>query len=173
MSCFGNGAVALYRRVRCRLRHRQADVVDELPRSVNADEEPMLSRRLPPREKTMWYTYFIFVNVSISVSSSRNAFVALCTLYASTTSKEKFSGPDENCQRTVPDLAGSLVTSCRPPGRLQKRPYDRTSNAGVAVRTADGSRRTADAADEQCLSCACSSASCIVWCLVLQTSMDR
>ena len=49
------------------------------------------------------------------------------------------------------DLAGSLVTSSRPPGRLQKMPDDRTWNAGVAVRTADGSRRTADAADEQCL----------------------
>jgi len=46
------------------------------------------------------------------------------------------------------DLACSLLTSCRPPGRLQKRPDDRTSNAGVA---ADGSRRTADAGDEQCL----------------------
>ena len=42
------------------------------------------------------------------------------------------------------DLAGSLVTSCRPPGRLQKRPDNRTWNTGVAVRTADGSRRTAD-----------------------------
>jgi len=62
----------------------------------------------------------------------------------------------------VTDLAGSLVTSCRPPGQLQKRPEDRTWNAGVAVRTADGSRRTADAGDEQCLSCACNSPSCIV-----------
>ena len=53
----------------------------------------------------------------------------------------------------VTDLAGSLVTSCRPPGRLQERPDDRTWNAGVAVRTADGSRRTADAGDEQCLRC--------------------
>ena len=44
--------------------------------------------------------------------------------------------------------AGSLVTSSRPPGRLQKRPDDRTWNAGVALRTADGSRRTADAGDE-------------------------
>jgi len=43
--------------------------------------------------------------------------------------KEKFSGPGENCQRNVTDLAGSLVTSSRPPGRLQKRPDDRTSNA--------------------------------------------
>jgi len=59
----------------------------------------------------------------------------------------------------------SLVTSCRPPGRLQKRPDDRTWNAGVAVRTADGSRRTADAGDERCLRCGCSSASCtVVWC---------
>jgi len=72
-------------------------------------------------------------------------------MYASRTRKEKFSGPGENCQRNVTDLAGSLVTSCRPPGRLQTRPDDRTSNAGVAVRTADGSRRTADAADEQYL----------------------
>ena len=71
-------------------------------------------------------------------------------------------GPGENCQRNVTDLAGSLVTSCRPLGRLQKRPDDRTWNAGVAVRTADGSRRTADAGDEQCLRCGCSSPSCTV-----------
>ena len=50
----------------------------------------------------------------------------------------------------------------RVPGRLQKRPDDRTWNAGVAVRTADGSRRTADAGDEQCLRCGCSSPSCTV-----------
>jgi len=56
-------------------------------------------------------------------------------------------------KRKVTDLAGSLVTSSRSPGRPQKRPDDRTSNAGVAVRTADGSRRTADAGDEQCLRC--------------------
>jgi len=61
------------------------------------------------------------------------------------TRTEQFSGPCENCQRNVTDLAGSPVTSSRSPGRLQKRPDDRTSNAGVAVRTADGSRRTADA----------------------------
>jgi len=60
------------------------------------------------------------------------------------------------------DLAGSLVTSCRPPGRLQNTPDDRTWNAGVAVQTADGSRRTADAGDEQCLRCGCSSPSCTV-----------
>ena len=83
-------------------------------------------------------------------------------MYASKTRKEKFSGPGENCQRNVTDLAGSLVASSRPPGRLQKRPDDRTSNAGVAARTADGSRRTADAGDEQCLRCGCSSASCTV-----------
>jgi len=67
-------------------------------------------------------------------------------VYDSKTRKEKLSGPGENCQRNVTDLAGSLVTSSRP----QKRPDDRTWNAGVAVRTADGSRRTADAGDEQC-----------------------
>jgi len=50
-------------------------------------------------------------------------------VYASKTRKEKFSGPGENCQRYVTDLAGSLVTSCRPPGRPQKRPDDRTWNA--------------------------------------------
>ena len=52
----------------------------------------------------------------------------------------------------VTDLAVSLVTSCRPPVRPQNTPDDRTWNAGVAVRTADGSRRTADAGDEQCVS---------------------
>jgi len=79
-----------------------------------------------------------------------------CSVYGPTLEKreneKKSSGPGENCQRNVTDLAGSLVTSCRPPGRLQKGPDDRTWNAGVAVRTADGSRRTADAGDEQCLS---------------------
>ena len=68
-------------------------------------------------------------------------------MYASRTRKEQFSGRGENCQRNVTDLAGSLVTSSRSPGRLQKRPGDRTCNAGVAVRTADGSRRTADAGE--------------------------
>ena len=38
------------------------------------------------------------------------------------------------------DLAGSLVTSSRLLGRLQKRSDDQTWNAGVAVLTADGSR---------------------------------
>ena len=46
----------------------------------------------------------------------------------------------------VTDLADSLVTSYRPPGWTQKGRDDRTWNAGVAVRTADVSRRTADAA---------------------------
>ena len=45
---------------------------------------------------------------------------------ASKTRKAKFSGRGENCQRNVTDLAGSLVTSCRPPGRLQNTPDDRT-----------------------------------------------
>jgi len=72
---------------------------------------------------------------------NRKASNALCMLVK----REKFSGPSENCQRNVTDLAGSLVTSSRPPGRLQKMPDDRTLNAGVAVRTADGSRWTADA----------------------------
>ena len=80
-------------------------------------------------------------------------------MYTGKTRKEKVSGPGEKCQRNVTDLAGSLVTSSRPPGRLQKRPDDRTSNAGVAVRRAAGSRRTADAGDEQCLRCGCSSPS--------------
>ena len=71
--------------------------------------------------------------------------VLIVGLYSAVYISKKFSGPGENCQRNMTDLAGSLVTSCRPPGRLQKRPDDRTWNAGVAVRTADGSRRTADA----------------------------
>ena len=64
------------------------------------------------------------------------------------------------------DLAGSLVTSCRPPGRTQSTPDDRTWNAGVAVRTADGSRWTADAADVAGMGAEyCDSASvCVVVC---------
>ena len=91
---------------------------------------------------------------------NRKASNALCMLVER--KKEKFSGPGENCQRNVTDLTGSLVMSSRPPGRLQKRSNDRTWNAGVAVRTADGNWRTADAADEQCLRCGRSSPSCTV-----------
>ena len=40
-------------------------------------------------------------------------------MYASKTRKAKCSGRGENCQRNLTDLAGSLVTSCRPPRRLQ------------------------------------------------------
>jgi len=58
-------------------------------------------------------------------------YAALCTLVKR---EKKFSGTGENCQRNVMDLAGSLVTSSMPPGRLQKMPDDRTWNAGVAVR---------------------------------------
>jgi len=38
-----------------------------------------------------------------------------CAVYASKTRKAKCSGRGENCQWNVTDLAGSLVTSCRPP----------------------------------------------------------
>ena len=71
-------------------------------------------------------------------------------MYVSRTRKEKLSSHDENCQQNASDLEGSLVTSSRPPGRPQKRPDDRTSNGGVAAQAADGSQRTASAADEQC-----------------------
>jgi len=72
-------------------------------------------------------------------------------VYASRTRKEKCSNHNVNCQKNESDLEGSLVTSSRTPGQLEKRPDDRTSNAGVVVWTADGSRRTAGSADEQCL----------------------
>ena len=52
---------------------------------------------------------------------------------ASKARKEKFSGPGKNSKRNVTDLAGSLVTSSRLLGRLQKRSDDQT--AGVAVLT--------------------------------------
>ena len=55
-------------------------------------------------------------------------------MYASKTRKEKFSGLGET--RNVTDIAGSLVTSSRPPGRLQKRPAGPATEhqtAGVAV----------------------------------------
>jgi len=83
-------------------------------------------------------------------------------VYASKTRREKFSGHDENCQTNASDLEDSLITSSRPPGRPQRRPEDRTSNDGVAAQAADGSQRTADAADEQCPRCGCSSLSCTV-----------
>jgi len=62
--------------------------------------------------------------------------------------KENFSGPGENCHRNVTDLAGSVVTSSRP----QDRTDDWTSNAGVAVETPDGSRRTTDSVSKPLIS---------------------
>jgi len=56
---------------------------------------------------------------------------------------KNFLGPGKNYQSNMTDLAGSLVTSFRPPGRPQKRPDDQTSNASVKIQTADGSWRTA------------------------------
>ena len=44
--------------------------------------------------------------------------------------EKKFSGPDKHCPRNVTDLAGSLVTNSRPPGRLQERPIDQTGRSG-------------------------------------------
>ena len=107
----------------------------------------------------------VSVNVNVNVNSRftwRKASRVLCTLVKQENLERKVFRSRRNCQRNVTDLAGSLVTSSRPPGRLQRRPDDRTSNAGVAVRTADGSRRTADAADEQCLRFGCNSPSCTV-----------
>ena len=74
--------------------------------------------------------------LQIDRAHNRKAANALCAPVKR--KKETFSGRGENCQRNVTDLAGSLVTSSRSPGRLQKRPDDRIWNAGVAVRTADG-----------------------------------
>ena len=86
-----------------------------------------------------------------------------CAVYASKNQKRKvFRSRRKLSKKRVTDLTGSLVTSSKPPDRLQKRPDDRTWNASVAVRTADCSRRTADAGDEQCLSCGCSSPTCTV-----------
>ena len=81
----------------------------------------------------------IYIEHNLKVSNG------LCTLVKR--EKKVFRSRRKLSKERVTDLAGSLVTSSRPPGRLQKRPDDRTSNAGVAVRTADGSRRTADAGD--------------------------
>jgi len=55
-------------------------------------------------------------------------------VYASKTRKEKFSGHDENCPQNATDLEDSLVTSSRPPGRLQKRPGDRSSHRTAVSR---------------------------------------
>ena len=51
------------------------------------------------------------------------------------------------------DLEDSLVTSSRLPVWPQKRPDDRTSNGSIAAQAADGSQRTAGAADERCWRC--------------------
>ena len=78
--------------------------------------------------------------VDLYIAHNRKASNALCTLVER--EKKSFQVPAKTVERNVTDLAGSLVTNSRPPGRLQKMPDDRTWKACVAVRTADGSRRT-------------------------------
>ena len=80
------------------------------------------------------------VPIADFIAHNRKASNALCTLVKR--EKKSFQVPAKTASGT---WRISQVTSCRPPGRPQKRPDDRTWNAGVAVRTADGSRRTADA----------------------------
>ena len=77
-----------------------------------------------------WQSYMSVSIVDLyRLAHNRKASNALCTLVE----REKFSSCGANCQRNVTDLAGSLVTSSRPPGRLQNTPDDRTWNAGVVV----------------------------------------
>jgi len=90
-------------------------------------------------------------------------------VYASRTRKEKFSGPGNNCQKNVTDVAGSLVTSSKPPGRPQKRPDDRTSNASVVVQTADSRPQMLPTSNVQSMDAAVHH---VLSCFVLQTSMD-
>jgi len=75
---------------------------------------------------------YIYLNVNINSRFTQRIIAKppMRRVYASKTRKEKLSGPGENCRRKVTDLAGSLITSSRPMGRPQKRPDDRTSNAG-------------------------------------------
>ena len=86
--------------------------------------------------------------------------------------EKKFSDDrDENCQQNELDLEGSLVTSSRPPVRPQKSPDDRTWNGGVAV-------QLMAAGEPQVLTTGsiCGKDAAIfhvVWCLVLQTAMNR
>ena len=89
------------------------------------------------------------MSVSMSIvdytAHNRKASNVLCTLVER--ENNSFQVPAKTATKErVTDLAGSLVTSSGP--AIQKRRDDRTWNAGVAVRTADGSRRTADAGDE-------------------------
>ena len=46
---------------------------------------------------------------------------------------------------SVTDLKDTLVTSSKPPGQPQRRPDDRTSNAGVVIQAVSGSRRAMSA----------------------------
>ena len=105
--------------------------------------------------------------VSMSVvdytAHNRKASNVLCTLVER--ENNSFQVPAKTATKErVTDLAGSLVTSSGP--AIQKRRDDRTWNAGVAARTADGSRRTADAGDEQCLRCGCSRRSILQLCFM-------
>ena len=103
----------------------------------------------------------ILTDISVTVSVNSRFIERIIAVFASK-SRTVFRSRQKLSKKRDGSRIGSLLTSSRPPGRPQKRSDDRTSNAGAAVRTADGSRRTTDAADEQCLRSGCSSRSCTV-----------
>ena len=81
------------------------------------------------------------VSVSVNVDVNSRFTKRIIAVYASI-EREKFSRRGENCQRKVTDLAGSLVTSCRPPGRLQKRPVKRWLHNCNKCTTAGSTKRS-------------------------------
>jgi len=89
--------------------------------------------------QTVCAVQFVSVNVNVIrpmgdlYTHNRKASNALCTLVGVKweTRNESFSSPGENCQRNVTDLAGSLITSSRPPSQTMMG-WD-TSHCEVAV----------------------------------------
>ena len=120
--------------------------------TVNTDEQCKNGKDVVNQATVNVRRFIRFINCIENVNVNVNSrFVQRIIAKSGRTRKDKFSDHNENSQKKVAvlDLEGSLVTSSRSSGQPQKRPDDRTSNAGVVVRTADGSRRTAGAADEQ------------------------
>jgi len=75
------------------------------------------------------------------MAHKREAANALCTLVER--EKKSFQVATKTVKlKNVSDLEYSLVTRSRPSGQPQKKPDDRTLNAGVETRAADDSRRT-------------------------------
>ena len=95
----------------------------------------------PLTAKYWYFTHVVYVNSRFAWHNIAKPLMRCVRQY------------NKNRTVNVTDLESSLVTNFRPLGQPQKRPDNRSSNGGIAVRAADGrlTSRSSGATDEECL----------------------